>query len=90
MSSDSFNDLTQINKYIKSDRWKDLNRKYLPEDIQKLRAPFKTISPISERGASKLWKILNQKEYFIINLKKRINDTYKSNTKKNIHYSTSY
>ena len=68
MSSDSFNDLTQINKYIESDRWKDLNRKYLPEDIQKLRAPFKTISPISERGASKLWKLLNQKEHFISGL----------------------
>ena len=68
MSNESFNDLAKINSYIESDRWSNVNRNYSSQDIQKLRTPFKTVSPISERGANKLWELLNKENQFISGL----------------------
>jgi isocitrate lyase len=68
MTKESFNDLANINSYIDSDRWLNVNRKYSSKDIQKLRTPFKTVSPISERGANKLWELLNKENQFISGL----------------------
>lgn len=68
MSSKSFNDIANVNEYIESTRWANVSRKYSSEDIQKLRTPFKTINPISERGANMLWSLLNKKNQFISGL----------------------
>ncbi len=68
MNNESFNDLAHIEEYIQSDRWNGVKRDYSSEDIQKLRAPFESISPISGRGAKQLWHLLNQKDKFISGL----------------------
>src|SRR6056300_272760 len=68
MSNESFNDLAKINSYIESDRWSNVNRNYSSQDIQKLRTPFKTVSPISKTGAEKLWSLLNRDDQFISGL----------------------
>ena len=68
MNSENFNNLPSIESYISSDRWSGITRKYTSADIQKLRAPFTTVSPISERGAKKLWSLLNDGDQFISGL----------------------
>ncbi|MFL2680460.1 MAG: isocitrate lyase/phosphoenolpyruvate mutase family protein, partial [Candidatus Actinomarina sp.] len=68
MNSENFNNLPSIESYISSDRWSGITRKYTSADIQKLRAPFTTVSPISERGAKKLWSLLKDGDQFISGL----------------------
>ena len=68
MKEAAFDDLSNIESYLESDRWSNISRKYSSHDISKLRAPFKTISPISENGANNLWALLNRDGEFISGL----------------------
>ena len=68
MDKKNFNDLSSIESYLGSDRWSHITRQYSSADIQKLRAPFTTISPISEQGAKRLWSLLKDGDKFISGL----------------------
>ena len=46
-----------------NNRWNNIKRLYLPEDVQKLRGTINIEYSLAKQGANKLWKYLNEDEF---------------------------
>ena len=47
----------------KKARWKDVSREYKTEDVKKLSGSLKITYTIADKGAKKLWNLLNSEDY---------------------------
>lgn len=52
--------------WVSGPRWKGIERRYAPEDVQKLRGTVEIEYSLAKRGAAKLWKLLNQDDYVAV------------------------
>ncbi|UOQ45996.1 isocitrate lyase [Halobacillus salinarum] len=51
------------NEWSENSRWQDVTRPYEAEDVIRLRGSLDIEYTLAERGANKLWKLLNEEDY---------------------------
>ena len=50
-------------KQWKNNRWKDIKRDYTPNDVKKLSGSLRISYTLADKGAKKLWDLLNSEDY---------------------------
>ncbi|MBJ57604.1 MAG: isocitrate lyase [Rickettsiales bacterium] len=52
-----------LTKQWKNNRWKDIKRDYTPNDVKKLSGSLRISYTLADKGAKKLWDLLNSEDY---------------------------